>query len=37
MASFLAKVRSEPGWEHVTGTTTFDIIDQSEERAPPSR
>lgn len=32
---YLASVRSEPGWEHITAVTSFDIIEQSEEREPP--
>ncbi len=35
VAAFNAKVKTEPGWEHCTAITSFDLIDQSEEREPP--
>jgi Domain of unknown function (DUF5069) len=35
VASFNAKVKQEPGWDHCTAITSFDLIDQSEEREPP--
>ncbi len=35
VASYLAKVRQEPDWGHVTALTSFDFIEQSEEREPP--
>ena len=35
VSAYLASVRSEPGWEHLTAVTSFDIIEQSEEREPP--
>jgi len=36
IASFNAKVRAEPGGEHLTAITSFDLIEQSEEREPPA-
>lgn len=36
IASYLAKVRTEPGWEHITAITSFDVIEQSEDREPPA-
>ena len=35
MAAFNAKVKTEPGWTHLTAITSFDLIEQSEEREPP--
>ena len=35
VSSYLAAVRGEPGWENITGVTSFDIIEQSEDREPP--
>jgi hypothetical protein len=35
VAAFNAKVRQEPGWDHLTAITSFDLIEQSEEREPP--
>jgi hypothetical protein len=35
VASYLAKIRQEPDWMNVTATTSFDFIEQSEERDPP--
>ena len=32
---YLASIRQEPAWAHVTGVTTFDFIEQSEDRVPP--
>ena len=32
-----AKMKLEPGWEHITATTSFDMIEQSEEREPPAK
>lgn len=32
---YIAKVKTEPGWEHLTATTSFDLIEQSEGREPP--
>ena len=37
ISAYAAKVRQEPGWEHVTATTNFDMIDQFEEREPPPK
>ncbi|AOS43852.1 hypothetical protein Verru16b_00910 [Lacunisphaera limnophila] len=36
VAAFNAKVKTEPGWEHLTAITSFDLIEQSEEREPPA-
>lgn len=36
VASYLASVRQEPEWAHLTAVTSFDIIEQSEEREPPA-
>jgi len=33
---FNAKVKTEPGWDHLTAITSFDLIEQSEEREPPA-
>jgi hypothetical protein len=35
VAAFNAKVKAEPGSEHLTAITSFDLIEQSEEREPP--
>jgi hypothetical protein len=35
VASYLAEVCREPEWAHITALTSFDIIEQSEEREPP--
>lgn len=35
VSAYIAGVRQEPGWEHITAVTSFDIIEQSEEREPP--
>ena len=35
VSAYLASVRTEPEWAHITATTSFDIIEQSEEREPP--
>jgi hypothetical protein len=37
VSTYSAKVRQEPGWEHVTAITSFDMIEQSEEREPPPK
>ena len=36
VAAYLAGVRQEPEWAHITAFTSFDIIEQSEEREPPA-
>lgn len=36
VTAFNAKVKQEPGWDHLTATTSFDLIEQSEEREPPA-
>jgi hypothetical protein len=36
VSPFNAKVKTEPGWEHLTAITSFDLIEQSEERKPPA-
>lgn len=36
VAAFNAKVKAEPGGEHLTALTSFDLIEQSEEREPPA-
>jgi len=36
VAAFNAKVKAEPGWEKCTATTSFDLIEQSEDREPPA-
>lgn len=36
VSAYSAKVRQEPGWEHITATTSFDMIEQSEGREPPA-
>lgn len=35
VSAYLAGIRSEPGQEHITAVTSFDIIEQSEGREPP--
>jgi hypothetical protein len=35
VAAFNAKVKAEPGWDHLTAVTSFDLIEQSEDREPP--
>lgn len=35
VSAYNAKVKSEPGWEHLTAITSFDLIEQSEGREPP--
>ena len=35
VSAYLAGVRQEPDWAHVTAVTSFDSIEQSEEREPP--
>ena len=35
VSAYSAKIRQEPGWTHLTATTSFDMIEQSEEREPP--
>ena len=35
VSAYLASIRREPGCERITGLTSFDIIEQSEEREPP--
>lgn len=35
VAAFNAKVKTEPGWTHLTAITSFDLIEQSEDREPP--
>ncbi len=35
ISAYLAGLRQEPGWTHLTGLTSFDLIEQSEEREPP--
>jgi hypothetical protein len=37
VSAYTAKVRQEPGWEHITAGTSFDMIEQSEEREPPGK
>jgi len=37
ITSYIAKIKQEPGGERLTGVTTFEIIDQSEEREPPAQ
>ncbi len=36
VSAYLASVRLEPGWTHITAQTSFDFIEQSEEREPPA-
>ena len=36
VAAFNAKVKAEPDWAHCTAITSFDLIEQSEEREPPA-
>ena len=36
VSAYLASVRTEPEWAHITATTSFDIIEQSEGREPPA-
>jgi hypothetical protein len=36
VSAYLAKARTEPGWEHFTAQTSFDLIEQSEDREPPA-
>lgn len=36
VSPFNAKVKAEPGWEHFTAITSFDLIEQSEDREPPA-
>lgn len=35
IGAYLAKIRAEPGAENVTAITSFDMIEQSEDREPP--
>ena len=35
VSAYLAGIRAEPGCEHITAATSFDLIEQSEEREPP--
>jgi len=35
VSAYLASVRQEPEWVHITALTSFDVIEQSEEREPP--
>ncbi len=35
ISAYNAKVKQEPGWEHLTAITSFDLIEQSEGREPP--
>lgn len=35
VGAYLAKIRSEPGAGNITATTSFDMIEQSEDREPP--
>ncbi len=35
ISSYLAGIKQEPGWTHVTAQTSFDAIEQHEEREPP--
>ncbi len=37
VSAYSAKIRQEPGWEHITAITNFDMIEQSEEREPPPK
>ena len=37
ISAYAAKVRQEPGWEHITATANFDMIEQFEEREPPPK
>jgi hypothetical protein len=37
ISAYSAKMKLEPGWEHITATTSFDMIEQSEEREPPAK
>ena len=37
VAAFNSKVKAEPGMEHCTAITSFDLIEQSEESEPPLR
>jgi len=36
VTAFNTKVKSEPGGEHLTAITSFDLIEQSEDREPPA-
>jgi len=36
VTAYLAGVRQEPGWTHITAQTSFDFIEQSEGRVPPA-
>ena len=36
VTAYLAGVRQEPDWSHITAVTSFDFIEQSEEREPPA-
>lgn len=35
ITAYNAKIKQEAGWEHLTAVTSFDLIEQSEEREPP--
>lgn len=35
ITAYNSKIKSEPGWEHLTAITSFDLIEQSEGREPP--
>ena len=37
VTAYLANVRSEPDWQHITALTSFDFIEQSEGRVPPAQ
>jgi hypothetical protein len=36
VTTYAAAIKREAGWEHITALTSFDIIEQSEEREPPA-
>lgn len=36
ISTYNAKLKTEPGWEHLTAVTSFDLIEQSEDREPPA-
>lgn len=36
VSAYLAKIRQEPGSEHLTAETSFDLIELSEGRTPPA-
>lgn len=36
VSAYLTNIRKEPGCEHLTALTSFDLIEQTEDREPPA-